>query len=1237
MIDPVALMTIIFLYIGILFLIALWVERQSHRGPTIAHSPIVYALTIAVYCTSWTFYGSVGNAANSGMLYTTLYLGPTLGIIFWWFVLRKMVRLKNSYRITSIADFISARYDKSQTIAAIATLIAVVGIVPYIALQLKAVTTTFDILTTVSTASSVSVPDVGMLAALLMVVFTIIFGVRRLDATERHQGVVAVLAIESLVKLVAFVAVGLFVTYGLFNGLGDIFGGLTERLQATRQDFTFPTVSAPTWFTYLLLSLSAIMFLPRQFHVAVVENFDEKHIRTAMWLFPLYMFLITFFVLPIAMGGLLLGYPQQQADTFVLQLPLDHGQDLLSVLVFLGGFSAATSMIIVSTMTLSTMVTNHLILPLVDMSGTLQFLRRHLLQCRWLVVALIIYTGYWFNQSVGGSYMLMNMGLIAFAAVLQFAPAMLGGIFWKHGSKWGATLGLSMGFLTWFYTLLLPAFIKSGWLPMSILEQGPWGLTFLQPEQLFGLAGFDNLTHAVIWSLTLNAGSYSIGSLYAGQSENERRLAQDFVHALGSTDMCAIDGLSSERFIPLEAKRQQIEQLLHTYFPHDKAAALSTQALHAPGIAGREHLSIMELTRLHSEVERILAGSIGSAAAHHAVRRSLVLNDREARELSQVYAHMLAELRLTPDEMKKRIDYYQERHNLLQRHAEELEQKVAERTEELRKAKEIAEEARAAAEAANYAKSTFLANMSHELRTPLNAIIGYSEMIIEESADMGADEFIPDLQKIRTAGEHLLSLINNVLDISKIEAGKMDLYLETFDIAEMIETVAITIRPLIEKKHNTLEIDCPRDIGLMHADMTKVRQSIFNLLSNASKFTEQGTISLRVWRATTLQQLQDAPVLLSLNGHGSLVCIEVSDTGIGMSAEQVAKIFDAFTQADVSTTRKYGGTGLGLAITKKFCEMMGGDVTVTSTVGTGTSFTIYLPSEVAENLAPSPEPVTSSAAAPAAPAAPVISAVSSLAPTSAATILVIDDDTTVLDLIQRFLDKQGFRVLTASSGQEGLQLAEEVQPDAITLDVMMPGMDGWSVLSALKASPATADIPVIMLTIVGDRGMAYALGASDYLMKPLERGRLLNVLQKYHQHDPYHGHVLVVEDDEPTRLMVCQILHKEGWHVTSAENGRVALEQMEQACPHLILLDLMMPEMDGFEFMERMHQQPEWQAIPVIVVTAMELTAEDRRRLNGHIEQVLQKGSYHRDELLQHVREFVMSTISSPTSTVEME
>jgi signal transduction histidine kinase/DNA-binding response OmpR family regulator len=513
--------------------------------------------------------------------------------------------------------------------------------------------------------------------------------------------------------------------------------------------------------------------------------------------------------------------------------------------------------------------------------------------------------------------------------------------------------------------------------------------------------------------------------------------------------------------------------------------------------------------------------------------------------------------------------------------------------------------------AATEAKSQFLANMSHELRTPLNAIIGYSEMLQEELEDEGQTKFIPDLDKIHAAAKHQLSLINDILDLSKIEAGKTTLFLETFDVTGTVQDLAHTLQPMVAKNGNHLEIACPADLGTMRADQTKVRQILFNLLSNANKFTERGVIRLEVKRVISHQSsvVSESNTALTSHRH-SLITFTVSDTGIGMTPEQLGRLFQAFTQADASTSRKYGGTGLGLVISKKFCQLMGGDLMTVSEAGKGSTFTVTLPALVQE-----PAPAARPAHVPS-PAAP--------APNghSHSSILVIDDEPAARDLVQRMLTKEGYQVEAAASGPEGLALARRTHPAAITLDVLMPGMDGWAVLTVLKADPLTADIPVIMVSVLDDKNLGFALGATDYLIKPIEWNRLMAVLNKHCRHLT-RPQVLVVEDDPRTRDILRRAAEKHGWQVVEAENGRIGLERVAAQIPGVILLDLTMPEMDGFSFLEELRRRPDCQDVPVIVVTAKDLTEADHRRLNGRVTQILRKGGLSPRDVLAEIHKLL--------------
>jgi signal transduction histidine kinase/DNA-binding response OmpR family regulator len=519
--------------------------------------------------------------------------------------------------------------------------------------------------------------------------------------------------------------------------------------------------------------------------------------------------------------------------------------------------------------------------------------------------------------------------------------------------------------------------------------------------------------------------------------------------------------------------------------------------------------------------------------------------------------------------------------------------------DQLRKARDVAE-------GANRSKSQFLANMSHELRTPLNAVIGYSELLQEEVEELGQKDLLSDLHKINAAGKHLLALINDILDISKIEAGRVELCPEIIEVDSLIGDIVTTIRPLMEKNGNRLEVETGKDPGSVHQDVTRLRQCLLNLLSNAAKFTRDGIV--------TLQASREA----SDGGERLTFCVK--DNGVGMTPDQLGRLFQPFTQADASTTRKYGGTGLGLVITRKLVEMMGGSVAVKSEPSKGSVFSLQIPVASTRQGAPVCQTVADST--------PAERVIARPAPDGAETILVVDDDPAARELIQRFLSGEGYRVVTVARGEEVLRLARELRPKAITLDVMMPGMDGWAVLSALKADRVVAEIPVVMLTIMEDRNLGYALGASEYLTKPIARDALVRVLKR--DRCPAAGRrALVVEDDPATRNMLLRVLLKDGWTVDGAASGSEALEFVEKQRPGLILLDLMTPGMDGFEFLSEVRQRAEWQNIPVIVITAKDLTQEDRLFLNGSlflsgsVRRILQKGSFSREELLDEVRTLV--------------
>ena len=677
MLSGSVVIVIFCLYMGFLFALALWAQRSGRAGNSLVNNPLIYSLSLAVYCSSWTFYGSIGLAANRGLLFLAIYLGPTLAAVLGGGLWRKMIRLKTSHRITSLADFISTRYEKSEGLAALVTIICLVGTVPYVALQLKAVMSSFAVLTTYGGDVDGFVDaHVGAILVFLMIVFTIIFGVRRLEPTERHEGMVMAVAVESLVKLVSLVLAGVFVVYGVFDGIGDIFQRVAEAAPTWQHS---PESSQPVtllvWSSYLIVSANAILCLPRQFHISVVENQSESHIRWAMWLFPLYLFIINIFIYPVALGGLLQGFSLSQADTFILQFPISQGHRYMALLVFLGGFSAATSMILISSMTMAIMISNHIFLPVVDWFPNQDVSENRLLQFRWLAVTGFIILGYFFERLVGEALRLADIGMLSFVAVLQLAPALIGGLFWRGGSKRGAYCGLTAGTLIWVYTMLLPSFANAGWVTPHFLERGPFDLQFLSPQSLFGISFMDSVTHTVFWSLTFNVGLYVLGSLGWETSEEGQSQAAAFIGAMSESHMFR-GSTQRQADISLKKKRIIVEDLFTRYFGLEKARDMAASAIRATGLEDKMLISIMELAELYSQVETFLGGAIGAAAANRALARAEFFTFKETVDLRELYAETLANLKARPEDLIRRIDFHREREVLIEKHARELEEKI---------------------------------------------------------------------------------------------------------------------------------------------------------------------------------------------------------------------------------------------------------------------------------------------------------------------------------------------------------------------------------------------------------------------------------------------------------------------------------------------------------------------------------------------------------------------------------
>lgn len=904
MVSAPLVLLISFAYLLLLFAVAYWADIRAGQGRSVIGNAWVYALSMAVYCTAWTYFGSVGRAASSGVWFLPIYLGPMLAMILAWMVVRKMVRISRTYRITSIADFIASRYGKSQWLAGLVTLITVVGIIPYIALQLKGVASAYAVLTVpLGQVSQTSVPwwqDSTLYVALALAGFTIVFGARHLDSTERHEGMVAAIAFESLVKLLAFLAVGVFVTWGLFQGLGDLFDRADavpeiRRLLVFEQGQPFPYAQ---WLGMTLLAMFSVVFLPRQFQVMVVENVDERHLRRAVWVFPLYLLLINLFVLPIALGGLLyFGDRPLNPETFVLSLPLAEGQTALALLAFVGGLSAATGMVIVEAIAVSTMVCNDLVMPLLlktrrfgaTAGGNLTGL---LLTVRRLAILGILLLGYLYFHLAGEAYALVSIGLISFAAVAQFAPAMLGGMYWKGGTQRGAFAGLLLGFAFWTYTLMLPSLAKSGWLPADFLVHGPWGVEWLKPEAFLGLQGLDSLTHSLFWSLLANLGAYVGLSLWRPPSASETSQALLFV------DVFHRHAETRPVFWRGRAQLSELRGLMARFLGAARADSLLHIYARQLRVAGPEF--IVPDARLVQYVETQLAGAIGSASARVMVASAV---DEEALDLDGVMRIL--------DEASQLRAYS----HALEEKSLSLERATAELREANEKLKSL-----------DRLKDDFMSSVTHELRTPLTSIRALSELM-HDDPHMDAVQRQQFLNIIVAEAERLSRLVSQVLDMAKIEAGQADWHSTDLDLRQVLEQAAGSMAETFRERGIRLELDLPATVPVVRADADRLTQVVLNLLSNAAKYAPHGR----------------GLVVLRLMSGANRVVFEVQDNGPGIPPDQHAMVFEKFRQVAGDDHYRPGGTGLGLPISRQIVEHFGGRMWLRSEPGQGACFGVELP------------------------------------------------------------------------------------------------------------------------------------------------------------------------------------------------------------------------------------------------------------------------------------------------------
>jgi PAS domain S-box-containing protein len=976
--SPWFLLIIILSYLLLLFSVAYFAERKELQGRSLVSNPYIYSLSLAVYCTSWTFYGSVGKAANAGLSFLTIYIGPTLMAALWWIVLRKIVYLSRENRITTIADFISSRYGKSLGLSVLVTLVAVVGITPYLGLQLKAVMTSFSLLSGRPEGTHFT----GIFISLLLGVFAVIFGARRLDASERHGGLVFAVAFESAFKLFAFLLVGVFVTYGLFNGFGDIFSKIKEGPYSSLMTIGNDSpVGFFEWTSLTFLSMMAILFLPRQFHVAVVENYSLDHIKKAMWLFPLYLFLINIFVLPIAYGGLLLGDIKSTPDYFVLSIPLHHGHPVLALIVFIGGFSAATAMIIVESLALSTMVMNSFVMPaLWDLSAIRNF-HAVILNTKRLVILACVFLGYIFAISIGEYYSLVDIGLKSFEAVTIFAPSILLGLYWKGGNKKGAIVGIIAGFSVWIYTLLIPALMRAGIIQTGDIMADIFNSTILNPTALFGLQGLDRWSHSLFWGMFLNVGFYVGVSIFTRQSDAETHQAIVFVDSFTPLPLTP-----SHR----PANIAEVEDILEQYIGPMEAREAVDVFLKKHGLQ-RETISGEWLLKLRHEAERVLSGALGTSISTLVFQDRMVLTHDEAVRVSSSIQQISRSLRLSRQELAEanrqmamlkefseniieslplgvatldeelNVRYWNsgmemitgvEKSDALNAKASLLLTCLEPRlfTPEVREGEitcrrnfepqimlkgyvsrltgtqkgyvlvleDITEKKKIEEELFRATKHASVgrlaAGVAHEIGNPLASI----SSLVQE---LQTEELTPFVKgSLATINQHvhrIARIVRNLGDFARLYPRQK----VPTSLKDILENTLNLVR--YDKNFRKIEIHTDvRETPALKIDPDQIQQVFLNLMLNArDAMPDGGNLEITVKQA---------------DGNVEML---FKDTGRGIDPEVKDKVFDPF----FSTKGPTQGTGLGLSICYSIIKDHGGTIEIDSEKGKGTQFTIRIP------------------------------------------------------------------------------------------------------------------------------------------------------------------------------------------------------------------------------------------------------------------------------------------------------
>lgn len=874
-------------YVLVLFVVAFVVEHPAIRlRARWLRSPLVYTLSLSIYCTAWTFFGAVGYAARSGLEFLTIYLGPTLVFIGWWWVLRKLVRIGKAQRVTSIADLISSRYGKSNLLGVLVTVIAVTAATPYIALQLQSVTLSFGVFA--SPVDTFGAPPgkeaTALWVAVGLALFTVLFGTRNLDANERHHGVVTAIAVEAVVKLVALLGVGIFVVWGLADGPAEIF----SRIEAS--PVANWTLDPGRWIGLIFLSGAAVLCLPRMFQVTVVENVEESHLATASWAFPLYLALMSLFVVPIAVTGLMVLPEGANPDLFVLTLPLAGGQGALAMLAFLGGFSSATSMVIVAAIALATMVSNHIVMPfwlrMQPSRAVSGDVRRIVLLSRRVSIAGIVGLGYAYYRLSGGSSALAAIGLISFVGVAQILPAMIGGIFWRGATRAGAATGMILGAAVWAYSLYLPSFGPEGIISDAVMDHGPWGIAWLRPEALFGIEGMDPLIHALFWSLTLNAMTYCLVSILGFPSPMERVQGAAFVNVFEG-------GLTTGGWAGGKAEAEDLLILSSRILGEDEALAFFQAEARAQGKEGflpdptPEFLDGLELR---------LAGSVGAAAAHAMLSQVMGGETVSVEDLVAV-----------ANETAQVMEYSAK----LEEQSEELSRVARQLREANEKLTQLSEQ-----------KDAFLSQISHELRTPMTSIRAFSEILM--AGDVPSEQAARHAGIIHSEAIRLTRLLDDLLDLSVLENGSVRLDLALVTVLELLDRALLAAGETLPERQFAVRRDLPSESIYVTTDPDRLTQVFINLISNARKYCDAAQPELRI----------------VVRQRGGRMIADFIDNGTGIPEESQALIFEKFSR--LTDQNRAGGAGLGLAICREVMANLGGTITYLPGQG-GAAFRVTFP------------------------------------------------------------------------------------------------------------------------------------------------------------------------------------------------------------------------------------------------------------------------------------------------------